>query len=157
MESHLSERRPVTIREIQLSDEETLKEIAALMTKYSWGEHYPISTLDEIHAAEYIVGAYSGNVLAGFGAINRTASPDGLDNGELWFADSVVRPEYENQGIYIKIYDARMTWAKDKPGRIFCCVETEKMDGILMRRGWHKIRDTKDEEGNNCRVYEFTR
>lgn len=158
MEGHSAERDPdIELIEIPVSDTEKLEEIAALITKYSWFEGYPVAPLDELRQSEYIVGAESGKVLTGVGAVNRVASPDGQDNGEIWLADAVVLPEYRNRGIYSKLYEARMTWAQTQPGRILSCTENPVIDDFFLKRGWRKIRDTKDEQGGDCRVYEFTR
>lgn len=158
MESNNIERAPeVELKEIPISDEETLKQIAALITEHSWFEGYPMDPMDEIKAAEHIVGAYAGKDLAGFGSINRVASPDGLDNGEWWFADAVVLPAYRNRGIYTKLYEERMHWLDGKEGRILSCTENPIIDDFFVAHGWHKLRDTKDEQGNDCRVYEYSR
>ncbi len=158
MEGSSLERAPkVQFREVPVSDTETLKEMAELMTKYSWGEEYPVSPMNELEHADYLIGAYEGDALAGFAAINRIASPDEQGNGEWWFADVVVKPEYRELGIYTKLYEQRMDWLRDKPGRIFTCTEVPVIDEFVLARGWIKNRDTKDEEGNDCRVYEFLR
>jgi GNAT superfamily N-acetyltransferase len=157
MEGSIERAPNVELQEIPLSDEQTLKEIGELITKYSWFEGYPVEPLDELRQADYIVGAYAGKTLAGFGAISRVASPDGKDNGEWWFADAVVVPDFRRYGIYTKLYEARMRWLDGKPGRILTCTEVELIDDFMIAHGWHKIRDTKDEQGGDCRVYEFDR
>lgn len=158
MESHRIEHEPpIELHEVSLSDKEALTEIAALITKYSWFEGYPVDPMDELRQSDYIVGAYAGKTLAGFGSINRVASPDGQDNGAWWFADAVVKPEYRERGIYTSLYEARMQWLENKPGRVLTCTETEIIDQFVSEHGWRKIRDTRDEEGNDCRVYEYPR
>jgi GNAT superfamily N-acetyltransferase len=158
MEGHQFENAPrIELRDIALDDEETLKSIAALITEHSWFEGYPVDPMDEMHAADYVVGAYEGDTLAGFGAINRVASPDEQDNGAWWLADAVVLPKYRKQSVYSRLYEARMKWLEKKSGRILTCTENQVIDDFMLARGWHLNRDTKDEQGNPCRVYEFDR
>jgi hypothetical protein len=89
------ERGPkVEVKEITSSDEQFFTEAARLVSKYSWGENYPIRPIDEIRSAEYRVGALRGNRLIGFGSVGRTFSPDAVDNGELWIAHAVVDPTF---------------------------------------------------------------
>ncbi len=147
----------IAFKGVGTSDAETLQEMAALMTKYSWGEGYPVSPLHELEHADYLVGAYEGDTLAGFASVNRVASPDGEGNGQWWLADAVVKPEYRERGIYTKLYEQRMDWLRGKPGQLFTCTEVPLIDDFMLAHGWTKNRDTKDEEGNDCRVYEFQR
>ena len=147
----------IEFREISRNDEPTTKEIARLITKYSWFEGYPIDPYDEVKEAEYIIGAYAGERLVGFAMTTRHASPDQEGNGELWFADTVVLPEFRRRGILKEVYQRAMAYLLTQPGRIFSCTEGALMHDFFLARGWKKIRDTKDESGGACGVYEFPR
>ncbi len=145
------------IKVIPLSDEKTLRKIAALVTEYSWLPDYPVDPLDELKKAEYIIGAYADDRLAGFGTVNRYSSPDGRDNGEIWFGDAVVMPEFRNRGIYRNLYENRMDYVKDKPGKILSCTDSPLMEKFFLRHGWREIRKTRDEGNYICSVFEYDR
>ncbi len=148
---------PIEFREISTGDEATCTEIAGLITKYSWFAGYPVDPYNEVKEAEYIIGAYAGERLVGFATVTRNASPDQEGNGELWFADTVVLLEFRRRGVLKEVYQRAMTYLLAQPGRIFSCTETAVMSDFLIARGWKKVRDTKDESGGECEVYEFPR
>ncbi|HEY5220584.1 MAG TPA: GNAT family N-acetyltransferase [Candidatus Paceibacterota bacterium] len=147
----------IDIKDVSLSDENTLRDAAELITKYSWGEDYPVDPLEEIQKSEYCAGAYAKDKLVGFATVNRFASPDGKDNGELWLGHAVVIPEFREQGIYQKLYTAQMEHTQRGSGRILSCTSNPIIENFLSGRGWQEIRKTKDEEGGECSVFEYSK
>ncbi|TSC83229.1 MAG: hypothetical protein G01um101419_139 [Parcubacteria group bacterium Gr01-1014_19] len=156
-ENKFENSESVEIVEVPTSDEGTLEAAALLITEYSWGKDYPITPLDELRKSEYCVGAYSGDKLVGFAAINRFASPDGIDSGELWLGYAVVIPEFRERGIYQKLYSHQMTYAEKESGRILSCTNNPIIAKFLLGKGWKEIRKTKDEGGEYCSVFEYMR
>ncbi|MEK6840513.1 MAG: GNAT family N-acetyltransferase [Nanoarchaeota archaeon] len=144
----------IKIKEINISDRLTLKKASFLISEYSWGNNYPIKPIDELSKAEYCAGAYSNKKLVGFAAISRFASPDGKDNGKLWLGYSIVIPEFRRQGIFQKLYDFRMKWAKEKLEPLFTCTDNPIIERFLLSHEWHLIRETRDESGAVCNVFE---
>ncbi len=69
----------------------------------------------------------------------------------------MVLPTYRRQGIYTKLYEARIKHLNGKPGRRLSCTDNPVIDKYLVDCGWNKLRDTKDEQSNDCRVYELKR
>lgn len=147
----------VEITEIEISDEKTLEAAAALISEYSWGKDYPVNPIGEIKKSEYCAGACAGEKLIGFASVNRSASPDGKDNGELWLGHAVVAPEFRKQGIYQKLYAAQFEHAKKEAGRILSCTSNPIIEKFLLGRGWQEIRKTHDEGGEPCSVFEYFR
>lgn len=143
----------ITFREIQVEDPEA-KIGAGLVSKYSWGEAYPVDPWDEIKVAEYLIGAFDENNLVGFGSVTKVASPDGVDNGKCWMADAIVVPEYRNRGIYKKLYKSRMEFMKDKQ-EVYTCTDNPIIEKFLIEQGWQKYRETTCESGEECVVFKF--
>lgn len=145
------------IRLLSQDDKEELRRCAALVSDYSWGHDYPVNPFEEMCSAECSWAAYISGELAGCVIISRFASPDGVDNGEFWFADAVIIPKYRGSGTFTRLYHTAMEWVKDTSGRVLSCTDNPVMDAFFLKNDWHKIRDTKDEQGNTCRVYELSR
>lgn len=140
-----------------LRDESMLKIASSMISKYSWGVDYPIKPLDEISKAEFCAGAYASGSLLGFAGVSRRSSPDGMNNGELWFGYAVVLPEFRRQGIFQKLYDTCMTYMRSVPGRMLSCTDNLHIKQFLLTHGWHVIRQTHDESGAACLVFEYDR
>ena len=143
------------IREIDLSDSMMLDKVSFFISEHSWGHDYPVKPSEEHEKAEYCVGVYNNDELVGIGIINRFSSPDGKDNGELWLADAVVLPEFRGRGIYRKLYDTRMQYALQQPRRILSCTDNPIMEKFFLKNGWFLLRETLDEEGGRCLVFEY--
>lgn len=157
MERHsIESTQQISFRELGLDSEE-IQKAASLVTMYSWGKNYPLSPLSEIERAERREGAYIQDKLVGFASVGKGFSPDGRDNDALWLAHAVVNPEYRRQGIFEKLYDAQMSYAQLKDERVLSCTDSPIIAEFFLRRGWQKIRDTKDEAGDSCSVFEFRR
>jgi GNAT superfamily N-acetyltransferase len=144
----------IDIREIR--DKLMLSTAGFLVSEYSWGHEYPVNPLDEIRKAEFCVGAYAGNDhLVGFAGVSRFASPDGWENGELWFAYAVVVPEFRQQGIFRRLYEACMSYATAQRGRILSCTDNPIVSSFLLTHGWHLCRTAVDESGIDTEVFEY--
>ena len=157
MESHPQEHWVQTeLREIPVANRQEVEFVANLISKHSWGEEYPVHPLSELKAAERIYAAYAGADIVSCVAITRNGSPDGEGNGDLWFGYAVTLDEYRKQGIFTKLYTQATKYAASQPGRLFACTSSEVMDVFFPAHGWQKIRDTKDEQNNDCRVYEYS-
>lgn len=141
----------------EISDEPLLNRAASLVSEYSWGLDYPLNPLDEIQEAEYKVGAFVGDNLVGFATVGRSFSPDGIDNGELWLAHVVVLPEFRSQGIFSKLYQAQIKYAKNQFGRILSCTDNPIVEKFFLDNNWKEIRQTKDEAGEVTKVFEHKR
>lgn len=156
MEGHSFESKPnILILNIEASDTPTMQQAAELVLRYSWGEDYPISPFLEIKNAEYRVGAYSSKVLVGFASVGHGFSPDGIDNDALWLAHAVVDPRYRERGIFQKLYEAQLTYARNKDGRILSCTDNPIVENFFNINGWTKIRSTIDENEDPCQVFEY--
>lgn len=142
-------------KKLELLNTQIANEVGVLISKYSWGEEYPVDPIKEHKLAEYAIGAYESESLIGISIVNRFSSPDGKDNGELWFADAVVVPEFRNQGVFTKLYEETMHYMLGQSGRILTCTDNPIMESFLSKHGWQKIRDTLDEEGGPCLVFEY--
>ena len=158
MEGHKPESAPgIIIEEISASNEKLLQEASQLVTQYSWGEEYPKHPSEEIQAAEYSIGAKAGDTLVGFATVTRNASPDGIDNESLWLAHAVVTPEFRQQGIFEKLYAGQIHYAQSASGRILSCTDNPIVEKFFLAHGWKKLRETKDEAGDECDVFEYER
>ncbi len=147
----------IEIKEISASHEDIITRAAELVSKYSWGIDYPVKPIDEIREAEYLIGAFKNDQLIGFGSVGRAFSPDGTDDSELWLAHAVIVPEYRRIGIFNKIYEMQMSYAKSRSGRILSCTDNPIVEKFFLANGWKKIRDTKDEAGEPSTVFEFVK
>ena len=145
----------IEIKEIDISDRSTLEKASFLISEYSWGNNYPIKPIDEVSKAEYCVGAYNNNELIGFAAVSRFGSPDGKDNDKLWLGYAVVIPKFRQQGIFQKLYNTIIKLVKEKPIHILACTDNPVIEKFLLSRGWHLIRETRDESNAVCHVFEF--
>jgi len=139
------------------SKEEMFATASRLISKYSWGMDYPISPLHEIRQAEYSTGAYIADTLVGFAGVSRHASPDGRDNGELWFGYAVVVPEWRGRGIFRMLYNTCMRYMEASSGRILCCTDNPMVESFILKHGWRMIRKAQDESGAACIVFEYDR
>lgn len=145
----------ITVTEIPRTSSSALAAASKLVTKYSWGEAYPVSPLAEIKGSEFCVGAWNGKRLIGFSAVNRNASPDGVGNGSLWFGYAVVVPEFRNRGVFRRLYAACLDWIQAVPGDVFACTDNPIMISFLVRHGWQFDRRTHDESGGTCLVFKY--
>lgn len=59
------------IREIKKTEPEIMKQASLLISKYSWGEEYPVKPIDEIKEAHFMVGAFSKKDLVGFASVSK--------------------------------------------------------------------------------------
>ena len=143
----------IILKEISLDDKPALTACAQLIRTHSWGADYPLDPLEELVKGECQLGAYAGNVLAGFAALNRWASPDGADNGALWLADVVVAPAFRRTKIFSTLLEKIMAQMRARPGPYFTCTDNPAVERYLRRQGWFLHRDTLDEAGGACRVY----
>ncbi len=143
----------IKIKEIDILDILTLEKASFLISKYSWGNNYPIKPIDEVSKAEYCIGAYNNNELIGFAAVSRFGSPDGKDNGKLWLGYAVVIPEFRRHSIFQKLYGARMNWAREKSEPLFACTDNPIIKKFLLSRGWNLLRKTRDESNAPCLVF----
>jgi GNAT superfamily N-acetyltransferase len=150
-------RSRIRISPIPLSSSSALESAGLLVVKFSWGEDYPVTPISEIRAAEFCVGAWVGQMLVGFAAVSRNASPDGLNTGDLWLGYAVVVPKYRNRGIFRRLYRECLSYIKGQSGRIFCCTDNPIMIGFLIRHGWQFHRTTHDDSGAGCIVFEYPR
>ncbi len=131
------------------------KRCADIIHEHSWGLEYPVNAWDELKESEYIIGCFEGEKLAGFGAITRVASPDEIDNGLPWLADAVVLPEYREQGIYREFYEKRMEYLRKRGEKIvLVCTDNPLIEKFLGKRGWKIRRETRDESGGFCKIFE---
>lgn len=140
-------------KEIKKNDP-LIEECAYIVQKYSWGFDYPVNPLNELKQAEYIIGCFDGKRIVGFGSITRISSPDGKDNNKPWFADAVVLPEYRNKGIYTELYRKRLSFIKkQKESVLFSCTDNPIIEKFLEKNNWILYRETKDEKGDECKVF----
>ncbi|MES2226082.1 MAG: GNAT family N-acetyltransferase [Patescibacteria group bacterium] len=136
---------------------EALQEAASLVSRYSWGEDYPLPPLEEIERADHRVGVFVDGKLIAFASIGHGFSPDGIDDDALWLAHVVVAPPYRERGIFQKLYDKLMTYAQAKDERILSCTDNSIMEDFFLTHGWKKIRETLAQAGDPCDVFEYQR
>lgn len=129
------------------------KHLSSLISKYSWGEDYPINPIDEIANSEYIIGVFDNKTLIGGAYIHKSAAPDKIVNEGLWLCGLVVHPKYRNKGIAKTIFDMQMAYTKDKRKPAFSCTDNQIIINFFESKSWNKIRTTKDESGCKCVVY----
>lgn len=154
---YTKEKQSIEIKDVSDANEKMLQEFASFVKTYSWGEDYPESPFEEIKEAVFRTAAFHNDQLVGFGSITNNGSPDGIDNGELWLAHAVVLPEFQQQGIYGKIYEKCMGYASTISGRLLACTDNPVMDSFFLSNEWKKIREAKDVAGVTCNVYEYPR
>lgn len=142
----------IEIKEISNADK-LVKNCAAMVQKYSWGEDFPIKAIDEFRQAECIVVALDNKKLVGCVGINRVASPDKIDNGKLWFADAVVLPRYRKLGIYKKLYAKGLAYVKKLNEVALTCTDNLIMVSFFLESGWQYYRSTRDEGDYFCLVF----
>ncbi len=147
----------IQIKEVLVSDKKLITQAAEIVSRYSWGADYPVKPSDEIRKAEYLVGVFNNDQLVGFGSVGRSFGPDGVDDSELWLAHVVVIPEFRGQGIFKKIYEMQMSYAKNQQGRILSCTDNPIVEKFFLANGWRKIREAKDEAGQPSTVFEFVK
>ena len=142
-------------REI-LTTEPTAKKCAQMIQEHSWGNNYPIDAWEELKESEYIIGCFDDDKIVGLGSISRIASPDKVDNGLLWFAHTVVLPDYRKQGIYETLYEKRLEYVKKRnEGFILTCTDNLIIEKFLLKNKWILYRTTKDESGNFCKIFKL--
>ena len=147
----------IEIRSILSNDTETLRRCAWLVTEYSWGKSFPLKAFDESQLAEHHVAAYAGGQVVGYANVNRHASPDDKDDGEMWLAQVVVSPEYRERGVLIGMYKDCLAYMKSKSGRILAGTDNPIMEHFFQSRNWRHFRDTLDEAGDPCHIFEYSR
>ena len=140
------------IKEIKVKDPLVLK-CAEMIQEHSWGLKYPINAWSELKNAEYILAAFDVKKIVGCASVTRVASPDGIDNGKLWFADAVVLPEYRNKGIYKLFYKKRFEYIQKHHEPAFSCTDNSHIEKFFLKKGWRLYRITKDESGGMCKVF----
>ena len=150
---HTSE---VIIEEIFFSDKEMLSQAAGLVSEYSWGRDYPVSPLTEIERAEYCIGAFVNGQLIGFSSVGFAYSPDGADDDQVWFGHGVVVPAFRKQGIFRKMYEKQMAYAKGKFSCVFACSSNPVVQQFLAANGWEEVRETNDEKGDSLIVFRYS-
>lgn len=121
-----------------------LQEAANLVRNYSWGPAYPQEPMSEIVSSELHVGAVVDNTIVGYSGINRFASPDGVDNGELWFVHAVVHPDYRRSGIWKSLYQRRLDYVRLLHSRVLCCTDNPNVKNFLLSKGWFETRQAVD-------------
>ncbi len=134
------------------STDPLIERCAELVHKYSWGEDYLVRAITELRQNEYTIGAFNGPELIGMLCLNRVASPDNIDNGSLWLADGVVLPEYRKHKIFTFLYGKARDYFLRKNEKVFACTENPVMEKFLLDHDWTFYRETKDEEGGDCKV-----
>lgn len=144
----------INIREVKVSNEQTLQVAADLISEYSWGRDYPVAPIEELRQLEFGAGAFEGDNLVGFAGVSKVGSPDGVDNGQLWFGYTVVKPEFRQRGIYGQLYNSCMGYMRGKPSRKLACTDNPIMEKFLLEHGWREIRKTFDEAGDKIIVFE---
>jgi len=145
----------LNFREISTT-EPIAKECAKIIQEYSWGNNYPLDVWEELKESEYIIGCFDNKKIVGLGSVTRVASPDKIDNGLLWFAHTVVLPDYRKQGIYKTLYEKRLEYVKNKNEKfILTCTDNPIIKKFLLKNKWVLYRTTKDESGGVCRVFKL--
>ncbi len=138
------------------NDVHFLKESSKIIREYSWGLDYPVDPLYELKGSDFVIGCFDDDKLIGLASLNRIASPDKIDNGFIWFANSVIVPGYRENGIYTEFYNRRARYIKDsKESIVFTCTDNPIVERFLKKRGWVVRRITKDESGGECKVFEI--
>ncbi|MCM2339067.1 MAG: GNAT family N-acetyltransferase [Burkholderiales bacterium] len=143
------------LKEIKSSDIKLLNKATDLISKYSWGHDYPVRPIDEILRADYRIGAMIADELVGFGTVGFGFGPDKLDNDQLWIAHAVVLPKFRQQGIFREIFNAQLSYAKNKNKRIMTCTDNQIIINFLLKNGWKELRQTIDESGKASKVFEY--
>jgi GNAT superfamily N-acetyltransferase len=149
-----------TICMIEPTDLVTLGVWAYFLSKYSWGWDHPVRPISEIVKADYVVGAFAGNQPVGFACVNRLASPDHQDNGEMWFAGWVVVPEFRNRGIGSQLYDECLKYWKspERNGKFLLSTRNKQLVNAFQRKGWRILRDNAlNEKGEPTTIFELAR
>ena len=137
--------RGLRFRTVALSDNRTLEMFAKMLHEHSWPPGYPVSAIDEVHDAEFIVCAYAVDAdnPVGFMSVNRYASPDGIDNVNcMWLAGLVLLPEYRSMEIMFRLYRWCLDFLKVGSDRILTCTEKPVIERYLKFSGWRKVRQT---------------
>ncbi len=148
----------IAIRSIEPTDLATLGVWAYFLSKYSWGWDYPLQPINEIRKADYVVGAFALNEPAGFASVNRLASPDGRDNGQMWFSGWVVAPEFRNRRIGAQLYEQCLRYmiSPERQQRMLLSTENASLTEVFLRRGWKILRDnTLNESGKPTTIFEL--
>ena len=134
-----------------------ISEASNLIVEYSWGQDYPIEPIDDLTTSIQVFGALVDGKLIGTAYVHKSASPDGLDNNNLWLGGLVVHPNYRRKGIAKTLLRKQTRFAENKRGRVLTCSDNEKVCNLLESLNWKLLRITYDEGGNLCRVYEKIR
>ncbi len=147
--------KDIGLETVSPDDAETLRQCAALVTEHSWGKEFPLQPFDEALRAEYHVCARTGGRVVGYANVNRFASPDGKDNGEMWFAQVVVDPAHRQRSILTEMYEKCLAHMQTKSGRILAGTDNPIMEKFFAARGWKHLRHTLDEAGDPCHILEY--
>lgn len=145
----------IEIKTIPPDDAETLRQCASLVTEHSWGPDFPLQPFDEALRAEYHVCARTNGAVVGYANVNRFASPDGKDNGEMWFAQVVVDPKNRQRGILTEMYEKCLAHMQENSGRILAGTDNPIMEKFFVAHGWQHLRNTLDEAGDPCHILEY--
>jgi len=142
----------IEIKEIKIKNP-LIRKCAEMIQEYSWGIKYPVDAWSELKNAEDILAAFYEKKLVGCASVTRVASPDGIDNGKLWFADAVILPDYRDKGIYRLFYKKGLEYIKKHKEPIFSCTDNPRMEKFFLKTGWSLYRTTIDEDGGMCKVF----
>ncbi len=153
----IEKKEDIEVVDIENMNEKFLDEASELISKYSWGYDYPKKPIEEIKTAEYVVSAFDKDKIIAFATVNKNSSPDGIDNGNLWLAHAVVVPEFRKRGLFTKLYDKQISYAKTQDGKIFACTDNPIVRDFFLKNGWVEYRKTKDEAGETATVFEYKR
>lgn len=151
----IENREKVEIKEISKLESDILNKASELISKYSWGYDYPKKPIEEIEKAEYLIGAFCGDNLVGFASVGRGFSPDEENNESLWFSHAIVIPEFRNRGIFKKLYEKQIIYAKKQKGKIFSCTDNPIVKSFFLKNGWKEYRKTKDEASGDTTIYMY--
>ena len=147
--------KDIEIKTIPPNDAETLRQCAALVTEHSWGKEFPLQPFDEALRAEYHICVRADVKVVGYANVNRFASPDGKDNGEMWFAQVVVDPCHRQRGILTAMHQNCFVYMQSKSGRILAGTDNPIMEKFFAAHGWQHLRNTLDEAGDPCHILEY--
>lgn len=150
----------INIRTVEPTDLVTLGVWAYFLSKHSWGWDYPIQPISEIRKADFIVGAFNGNEPVGFACVNRLASPDGIDNGQMWLSAWVVVPEWRKRGIGRTLFDKCLRYMESpaREERMLLSTENTEIMDFFLTKGWTLLRDnTLNESGAPTAIFELKR
>jgi hypothetical protein len=143
-----------------------------LIAMHSWSED-ELKTIDlksELRKiCVYRAGLFDDNSLVGFVAIATGASPDKVDNDQLWIGYLVIHPKFRyNRNNIRSLYLSCLEYVRaneysngGRRRRLFTCSETPSVQRALRREGWTYSRtadiigDNGEILGEKTEVFEF--